>query len=275
MDDTLRKWLPWIGGAAVLLVIVAVFALTRGDGDDAAATTTDAGSTTSLATTTVADTTIPPTTVPPTTVPPTTAPPTTLPPTTLPPTTLPPTTVPDTSIPEPAIGELVLETDGVGSLGALVDFGTNDEVAVAEVTAALGPNTEDSGWIPSFSGYGTCPGDEVRGVEWGSFVMLFTNADTAFATGGARHFFSYYYTEPAQPDFATPEMIEIGSTVAQLKAAYEGPDFVFTEFEFDPSLGHWTYDHDFDAQTLLWGITTGFTDGDLVMSINGGIGCGE
>jgi hypothetical protein len=105
--------------------------------------------------------------------------------------------------------------------------------------------------------------------------MLFTKADTEFETGGAAHFFSYYYTEPALPGLATPEMIEIGSTVAELKAAYEGPDFEFGEFEFDPSFGFWTYDLDFDTETGLWGGTTGLTDIDTVTSVNGGIGCGE
>jgi hypothetical protein len=273
MDDNLKKWLPWIAVAAVALIVVAIIAITSGDSDDVAATTTSAQGTTTepASTTSVATTTVPTTTLPATT----TTPPTTVPPTTLPPTTLPPTTVPDTTIPEPPIGELVLETDGVGALVTFVSFGANDEGAIAAVTASLGPNTRDSGWIPSFSEYGTCPGDEVRGVEWGSFVMLFTMADTAFETGGAPHFFSYYYTEPAQPDFATPDMIEIGSTVAELKAAYDGPDFVFGEFEFEPSLGFWKYMEDLDTETVLWGGTTGLTDGDIVTSINGGQGCGE
>lgn len=269
MDDDLKKWLPWIGGAAVLLIIVAVFFLTRSDGDDVAATTTAPSSTTSVAdTTTTAPDTTTTTAATTTTVPEAT---TTVPPTTVPPTTLPPTT----TIPEPAIGELILEVDGVEALETLVNFGMGDEDAIAAITASLGPNTRDSGWVPSFSGYGTCPGDEVRGVEWGSFVMLFTKSDTAFSSGGDPHFFSYYYTEPAQPDFATREMIEIGSTVAELKAVYDGPDFEFGEFDFDPSLGFWKYQHDIAAETLLWGGTTGLADSDTVTSVNGGIGCGE
>ena len=272
MDDNLKKWLPWIGGAAILLIIIAVFALTRGDGEDVAATTTAGEATTTepASTTSVATTTVPTTTVPPTTVPSTTLPPTTLPPTTLPPTTVPP----DTTIPEPTIDGLILEVDGVGAIETFVSFGANDEGAISAVEASLGAPTFDSGWIDSFSGYGTCPGDVVRGVEWDSFVMLFTHADTAFESGGEPHFFSYYYTDE-QPGFATPDMIEIGSTVAQLKAAYDGPVFEFGEFDFDPSLGFWVYERDNDAQTLLWGGTTGLTDSDLVTSINGGTGCGE
>jgi len=270
MDDNLKKWLPWIAVAAVALIVVAIIAIRSGDSDDVAATTTTAQGTTTepASTTSVADTTIPSTTIPATTtVPPTTVPPTTLPPTTLPPTTLPPTTLPPTE-------GLILEVDGVGAIETFVSFGANDEGAIAAVTASLGDYTLDSGWIPSFSGYGTCPGDEVRGVEWGSFVMLFTKAQTAFETVGEPHFFSYYYTEH-QPGFATPDMIEIGVTVAELKAAYDGPDFEFGEFEFEPSLGFWVYERDNDAQTLLWGGTTGLTDSDLVTSINGGQGCGE
>jgi len=274
MDDDLKKWLPWIGGAAVLLIIVAVFFLTRSEGDDVAATTTVAISTTIVpsSTTSVADTT---TTAPDTTtttvattttVPETT---TTVPPTTVPTTTLPPTT----TIPEPAIGELVLLVDGVESLGDHVSFGMNDEVAVAMVTAALGPNTRDTGWVPGFSDYGACPLPEVRGVEWGSFVMLFSNGDTNFQPVGIPHFFSYYYTEPAQPDFATEAMIEIGSSVSDLEAAYGGPDFSLVESEWDPAAGFWRYMT--VGGTGLSGYTNGQALSDLVTSINGGVGCGE
>jgi hypothetical protein len=274
MDDNLKKWLPWIAAAAVALIVVAIIAIRSGDGDDVAATTTagqatttEPASTTSLVTTTVPDTTVPPTTVPPTTVAPTTLPPTTLPPTTVP---------PDTTVPEPPSGGLILEVDGVGAIATFVSFGANDEGAIAAVEASLGPNTRDTGWIPFDSEFGVCPVDgDVRGVEWGSFLMLFTKGTTEFDPPGNPHFFSYYYVGIAQPGFATPDMIEIGSTVAQLKAAYDGPDFTFSEHEFDPSAGFWKYQHDFDTETGLSGATTGLTDPDTVVSINGGIGCGE
>ena len=269
MDDNLKKWLPWIAVAAVALIVVAIIAIRSGDSDDVAVTTTTAQGTTTepASTTSVATTTVPTTTVPPsTTLPPTTTLP---PPTTLPPSTLPPTTLP------PAEG-LILEVDGVGAIETFVSFGANDEGAIAAVTASLGPNTRDTGWVDPFSEFGFCPPDgDVRGVAWGSFLMLFTKGTTDFEPPGNPHFFSYYYVGTAQPDFATPDMIEIGSTVAELKAAYDGPDFTLSEHEFDPSAGFWKYQHDFDNETGLSGATTGLTDSDTVVSINGGVGCGE
>jgi hypothetical protein len=56
MDDSLKSWLPWIGGAAVLLIIVAAFFITRDSGDEVAAPTTTVVPTTTMPETT----TIPP-----------------------------------------------------------------------------------------------------------------------------------------------------------------------------------------------------------------------
>ncbi len=153
-----------------------------------------------------------------------------------------------------------------------VYFGLPADEAVAAVSAVLDAPDEDSGWVDALSSpFGVCPPPEVRVVRWGGLSMFLTTADTDFWLGGVPHFFAFSYTG-APPAAATPEGITVGSTVAELRAAY-GPDLALEEASFDPSTGFWSvllY-----PSTGLWGYTTGLGDDDLVTSINGGSGCGE
>src|SRR3546814_20626376 len=66
--------------------------------------------------------------------------------------------------------------DGLG----VVSLGSEPDAAVSAVTAALGDPSLDTGWESSFGTYGTCPGPEVRAVEWGGPVLLFTDGPTDF-----------------------------------------------------------------------------------------------
>jgi hypothetical protein len=180
-------------------------------------------------------------------------------------TTVEPTTT-TTTIPP-----LVLQADGLGGIG----FGASPDEATGYVTSLLGPSTDDSGWIDALaSPYGVCPPPEVRGVHWGSLVLLFTNAETDFAPGGTEHLFSYYYTDNVDPaaGLGTEEDIFIGSTRADLDAAYGDRLEVFEElFGSVP----WAVDRDPASQAGLYGYLSGPTTTDLVEAINGGVGCGE
>ena len=169
-------------------------------------------------------------------------------------------------------GTVALSDEGVQAGTTWVPFGTLEADAVGSIATVLGAPTDDSGWTDSFSVYGTCPAPEVRGVHWGDFVMLLTQADTDFWSGGVPHFFAYYYTGNV-PSLLTTEGIGIGSTLATLKAAYGGSLFTIDEAFFDPNTGSWTFD--MQAWTGLWGYTTGQSPVDTVTSIGGGIGCGE
>lgn len=170
-------------------------------------------------------------------------------------------------------GDVVLTEGGVLVGSVEVEFGTDDDAAIAAISAALGPPTEDSGWIDAFSVYGTCPLPVVRGVHWGDLVGLFTEAATDFASAGTPHFFSWYYATGTDPDLATDTGISIGATVAQLQAAYPGPTFVLVPWEFDDTQGIWST-RQFDPEQL-YGFTTGLGAADTVTAINGGTGCGE
>jgi len=161
----------------------------------------------------------------------------------------------------------VLSPNGFGG----VDFGASPDETIAYVTSSLGAPTEDSGWIDSFSIYGTCPLPAVRGVHWGSLVALFTRAGTDFAAQDVEHFFSYYYASNLAPaiGLGTAANIFIGSSRADLDSAYAGSLEVVDD-EFDT---FWRADA--FGMSQLYGFLSGPLPGDLVESINGGLGCGE
>ncbi|MFZ4810874.1 MAG: hypothetical protein ACOYL9_05985 [Ilumatobacteraceae bacterium] len=190
----------------------------------------------------------------------TTEPPPTLPPTTTTSTTTSTTTT--TTIPKAAV--LVLREDGLGD--AL--FGAAPDDVVSYVTAILGSPTSDTGWTDPFS-FGVCPGTEVRGVTWTDLRLLFSNQSTV-ATG-RRHFFNYVYgplpgTSVTPAGLRTDQGILIGSTVAELRAAYPRVLLFQQDDVFGPS---------FAISETLVGFLTGTTSGDRIVSIIGGLPCGE
>jgi hypothetical protein len=171
---------------------------------------------------------------------------------------------------------LELEPDGIGA----VDFGATPDVAIAYATTVLGPPDRDTGWVDSFSEFGTCPPPEVRGVQWGTsptgfakaFTLLFTKAATSHAPGGGEHLFGYDYYG-GDVDLATPEGLTVGSTLADAQMMY--PTIEINESPWDPTAGTWVVDDDREDDAQLFGYATGRADTDLVTSIVGGITCGE
>lgn len=256
MDERQFRIIAILLGAIGVVLLILLVVLLFGGGDDTAGdttTTTGAGETTtstSAQTTTTAgdsDTTTS-----------TTA------------TSVTSSTSTSTSTTTTTIADLILEADGIGG----IDFGAAPEAAIGYVTDLLGPSTEDSGWIEAFSSpYGVCPAPEVRGVHWGSFVLLFTRAETDFGPAGADHLFSYYYTDNVAPaaGLGTDEDVFVGSTRAELDAAYGSRLEVF-----DDLFGViWHVDRDPASEMSLSGYLSGPTSTDLVEAINGGVGCGE
>ena len=182
------------------------------------------------------------------------------------------TTAAETTSTTAASSDVELSDEGIQAGATWVPFGTIDEDAIAAVTVVLGAPSEDSGWVDAFSVYGTCPGPVVRGVHWDAYVMLFTQADTDFWTGGVPHFFAWYYTD-VPPDLATTEGLVIGDTLATVEALYGGPKLEINEDPFDPSGGIWLYD--MVGFTGMWGFANGLEPDSVISSINGGRGCGE
>ncbi|MGB7860607.1 MAG: hypothetical protein WBM90_08930 [Acidimicrobiia bacterium] len=176
-----------------------------------------------------------------------------------------------------------LTDEGIQVGATWVPFGSDDDDTVTTLTSALGAPSDDSGWLDSFAEgwdrFGVCPAPRVRGVSWGtggniSLQVLFTDGDSDFWSGGVEHFYSYYYNDSSAPSgLTTPEGIGVGSSLAQLKSAYDPTKIQIEEAFFDPSLGFWSYD--LQSWTGLWGFSTGQSDTDLITSVNAGRGCGE
>lgn len=176
-----------------------------------------------------------------------------------------------------------LSDEGIQAGSAWLPFGSDDDDTVAALTTALGPPSDDSGWLDSLTDgwehFGVCPSPRVRGVSWGegggvSLQVLFTDGDTDFWSGGVEHFYSFFYSGTSAPTgLTTPEGIGVGSSLGQLKAAYDPAKIEIDEAFFDPAVGFWSYD--MQNWTGLWGYATGQSDAHVITSVNGGRGCGE
>jgi hypothetical protein len=145
-------------------------------------------------------------------------------------------------------------------------FGADADGVVDYVSSILGIPTTDSGWIDPTTTGAACPGTEVRFVDWNDLSLFFTDDATA-----VRHFASFTYgpafgANIAPYGLATDADVGVGSTVAQLRAAYPTVN-VFPEDGFNGP--------GFEIVTGLYGFLTGTADTDTIMSFVGGFGCGE
>lgn len=176
-----------------------------------------------------------------------------------------------------------LTDEGIQAGATWLPFGHDDDDTISTLSAILGPPAIDTGWLDSLTDgweqFGVCPSPNVRGVSWGeggdiSLQLLFTDGDSDFWVGGVQHFFTFYYSDSSEPTgLTTPEGIGVGSSLGDLKAAYDPTKIVIDEAFFDPAIGFWSYDL-FDW-TGIWGYATGQTDAHVITSLNGGRGCGE
>jgi cell wall-associated NlpC family hydrolase len=265
-----------IASAGLLCVLVALLVGCASSAGPAHPTTTTTDVTAipiSIPTTVVAPATTAPrttTTQRPTTVPAAT---TTLPAT---PTTPSPTTTstvaatttttvaPSTTTTLPPGSALVLRDNGLGNAA----FGADPDGVIDFVTGYIGKPTVDSGWVDPLS-LGSCPGTEVRTVSWGDLDLYF--GDESKVVVGRPHFFAYSYGPPfgatIEPaGLLTAGGIGVGSTVAQLKAAYPA-------VTINPSDA--TAPASFMISPALTGQLTGVDDASTVTAVSGGFGCGE
>jgi hypothetical protein len=157
---------------------------------------------------------------------------------------------------------LPLSASGLGD--ALFD--ADADGVVDYVNSILGIPTTDSGWVDATANGIGCPGTEIRFVDWNDLSLFFTDDTTA-----VRHFAAYTYGPAfgatiSPYGLATDAGIGVGSTVAELRAAYPAVN-VAPEDEFSgPS---------FEIEVGLRGVLTGTADTDIILSFVGGFGCGE
>jgi hypothetical protein len=162
---------------------------------------------------------------------------------------------------------LTLHADGIGDQ----HFGDAAASVVDAVTDELGPPTDDRVESAATSSYGVCPGTEVRVAEWGGFVVLSTDGATPFAGGGTVTFFDWQLRDlgAATPPLSTADGIDLGDTVADLRAVY-GDALAVTS---DEVLGHVFTAGPSGAQ--LRGSLTGSSDDASITSLSAGSACGE
>lgn len=251
----LEPWQRWLLGAlgAAVVALVTVLVVVLANRSPAPVPTSTSATTGAPSTTTTG---APSTTSVPSTT--TSAPTTTT-------TTTPPTTTTTTD----PLAAIVLEPDGLG----VVAFGDPADEAVSRLTTILGKSTEDTGWVGTMeSGYGTCPGTMVRVVRWSSLEIYLTDGETDWGLAGHRHFFTY--TNSGQMASVLPlhtrKGIGVGSTVAEVEAAYGASSIVAGDGSFPPF-----FQVKVNQAGFLWGILTGTSSGDEVVSVSGGTGCGE
>ncbi len=164
-----------------------------------------------------------------------------------------------TSVTDTTGAAIVLRGDGLG----VVSLGATPDVAIAAVSAALGRPTADTGWEPAFSSYGTCPGKQIRGVEWDHLVLLFTDGETAYGRG--QHLFTWRITG-APPALGTATGLGYKATVADAEDLYPGEVEVVPPD--DPFPG-------FVRVNVAGGLITGYLDGDVITNLEAGAACGE
>ncbi len=172
-----------------------------------------------------------------------------------------PTTEGSTSTTGATASELVLRGDGLG----LVALGADPAEAMGAVVAALGDPSADSGWQPAGSSpYGTCPGTEVRGVEWGHLVLLFTNGTTPY--GSEPHLFAWRITG-SPPALGTATGFGYQATAADAEELYPGAVEVVPPDEPFPG---------FLRVAADGGTITAYLDeAEVVTNLEGGAACGE
>jgi hypothetical protein len=159
-----------------------------------------------------------------------------------------------------AAASLVLRGDGLG----VTALGAAPEEAVAAVTEALGAPSRDTGWEPAFSEYGTCPGDQIRGVEWEHLVLLFTDGSTDHGSGP--HLCSWRVTG-SPPAVGTATGYGYHATAADAEELYPG-HVTRTDAE-EPFPAFLEIDAD-------GGRITAYLDGtDTVTNLEAGTPCGE
>lgn len=175
-----------------------------------------------------------------------------------------------TSEPAP-LTTLELTDEGLGEV--LVGF--PPDVVIADISAIYGSPDLDSDWLVSQPNlYGSCPGELMRAVGWGSLVTIFVNDGTDPL---GERFFTYTYgydyaentggVDPRNLGLTTVEGIGLGSTVEELRRAYGDR----VSISGDPELDVWSFEIDGPA---LSGLLDGPEDSGVVTLIELRPGCG-
>ncbi|MDJ0953703.1 MAG: hypothetical protein QNJ81_08485 [Acidimicrobiia bacterium] len=145
-----------------------------------------------------------------------------------------------TTNPAPLVA-LELTVEGLGD----VLFGLDPATVLADISAQYGEPDFDSGWIPAEPNiFGTCPGETMRAIGWGSLVAIFIDDGTS-DLGGWFYTYTYGYDYAENTggvdtrgfDLETAGGIGLGSTVAELEEVFGGD----LEVTGDATLDVWVF----------------------------------
>lgn len=175
-----------------------------------------------------------------------------------------PSTTSTTSTTVAALAGLELWAGGIGD----VRFGVDPEGVVTYMKKKLGDPDDDSGYVDSYSEYGSCPGTRVRGVQWGDLLLLF--GDESTVADGRLHFYSWKYgpvsgDEPAPEGLRTKSGVTLGMTVADLRKLHPAAQ-IFSDEIFGAG---------FEIERTLSGSLSSVESTGRVTVLYGGISCGE
>lgn len=179
------------------------------------------------------------------------------------------TTTTTTTAPAPLV-QIELTADGLGD----VMFGIDPATVIAEISARFGGADFDSDWMPAESNvYGSCPGETMRAVAWGSLTTIFVDDDSS-ELGGWFYTYTYGYDyaeneggiDPRGLNLRTDRGIGLGSTVADLRAAY-GQQVII---DGDAALDVWSFVVDGEG---MRGLLSGSQDDAVVTLLEPLTGC--
>lgn len=188
-------------------------------------------------------------------------------------------TTPTTPASAPATAAGVrLTGNGIDLPDRLLELGARYDEARPALIAALGTPTKDGAEESSFSGYGTCPGDRLRALEFGggALVVLFGDVDGAELT--MFHWSLHDRGRPADVPQAVALVGDtatfgfgVGDTVAELREGSSGAEL---EVQQGDEIVGPTFRLT-DQSAGFFGYLTGTSGRDTVTGVVGGQECGE
>ena len=175
--------------------------------------------------------------------------------------------------PTPTTEPILLTGHGL----TILNLGAEIQDAMLSLEGRFGPPDADTGWqLGNQTSYGVCPGDATRGVRWGALTALFfRNAPNAEGEWLSAYQLSSFDSSDTL-GIVTPRGVTIGSTVAEIEAAYgadaeisDGAPFYDGIVELTDTVPN-TND-----QATLFGTLDGVDPTNELLFLQAGTGCGE
>ena len=157
-----------------------------------------------------------------------------------------------------------------GGLGT-VDFLADPENSIIHITASLGDPDFDSALVDGYQFYGICPAERIRILQWGNLEVAF-----AYPPDEGPYFFQWRV--PARDGAGsvsptTPQGIGLGSTVAELQAAYG--DAVTVGFDVDFQFWFFNLANTAFYGEGLSGAVSGGDPTDVITNVTAGQSCAD